>query len=123
MADLGSGPTDIILMASGSEVTLAYKAAQALAAEGHAPRVVSIPSWELFEAQDQEYKDAVLVPGVKRRISVEAGVTTGWQKWVGDNGATIGIDHYGASAPIGRLMQEFGFMVEHILAKAHAMFD
>jgi len=123
LADLGSGPTDIILMASGSEVQLAFKAAQTLAAEGHAPRVVSFPSWELFEQQDAAYKASVLLPNVQRRISIEAGVTTGWQKWVGDNGTTIGIDHYGASAPIGRLMSEFGFTVEHILAKAHAMFD
>jgi len=80
--------------------------------------VVSFPSWELFEAQDQVYKDLVLLPSVKSRIAVEAGLTLGWQKWVGQEGLVIGIDRFGKSAPGDTLMKEFGFTVANVVDKA-----
>jgi transketolase len=118
LADLGGNKPEIILMASGSEVSLVLDAAQKLAAEGKSVRVVSFPSWELFKEQSPEYRESVLPANVTRRVAVEAGSTFGWEKWVGDKGAVIGIDHFGASAPGKVVMEKFGFTVDHVLEEA-----
>ncbi|MEM6447467.1 MAG: transketolase [Cyanobacteria bacterium P01_D01_bin.123] len=112
---------DIILIATGSEVKLAVDAAAELAKEGKAARVVSMPCIELFEAQTQEYRDSVLPPSVTKRVSIEAGSTMGWHKYVGSAGAVIGIDRFGASAPGGTCMEEFGFTVENLLDTARSV--
>ena len=118
LADLGEGTPDVLLMASGSEVQLALEAGQVLAQKGKTVRVVSFPSWELFEQQTQEYRDAVLPPTLKNRVAVEAGITMGWEKWLGDSGVMVGLDHYGASAPAETLFEKFGFTVENIVKQA-----
>jgi transketolase len=110
-----TGTPELILIATGAEVHLALAAADKLGAEGRRVRVVSLPSWELFDAQPQSYRDEVLPPAVRARVSVEAAATLGWHRFVGDAGATIGIDHFGASAPAERLFEEFGFSVDHVL--------
>jgi transketolase len=110
-----------IIIATGSEVSLAVGARQALAAEGVRVRVVSMPCWEQFRAQSAEYRDSVLPPAVTARVSVEAGVTTGWQAWIGLDGAAIGIDRFGASAPGPVLMEKFGFTVERVVAAVRAL--
>jgi transketolase len=115
MADLGPGTVQLVLMATGSEVELIVKAAETLAAEGVSVRVISMPSWELFEQQPKEYQDAVLMPEVKARLGVEAGVSMGWHKWVGLDGKLITIDRFGASAPSGILAKELGLTVENVL--------
>jgi len=114
LADLGQGEPQIILMATGSEVDLIVAAGQTLAAEGIALRLVSFPSWDLFELQDQAYRDSVLPPQLKIRLAVEAGVSQGWERYTGCEGATITIDHYGASAPFKKIFQEFGFTPENV---------
>ncbi len=108
------GDAEVILIATGSEVDLAAKAQEALAADGINARVVSMPSTNVFDRQDQAYKDSVLTPGVKR-VSVEAGVTDFWRKYVGLEGGTVGIDTFGESAPGGVLMEHFGFTVENVV--------
>lgn len=112
------GTLDLILMATGSEVQIALEAAEKLAGEKVGVRVVSMPSWELFEDQTQEYRDSVLPPTVSRRISIEAGITLGWHQYVGREGVAIGIDQFGASAPYELLMQSFGFSVEAVVEHA-----
>lgn len=109
LADLGDGQPQVILMASGSEVQLIVEAGQRLAASGIPTRLVSFPSWELFDEQDQAYRDAVLLPEVGARVAVEAGITLGWQRWVGSQGRVIGLDRYGASAPGSVVFEQFGF--------------
>jgi transketolase len=118
LADMGQDDPELILMASGSEVDLILSAASNLAAEGVNVRVVSFPSWEIFAKQDQSYKEAVLPPNIKARISVEAGSTMGWDRWVGDKGRMIGIDKFGASAPGDRVMHEYGFTVANVIDQA-----
>ena len=118
LADMGEGAPELILMASGSEVGLIMSAAGRLAAEGVNVRVVSFPSWELFAAQPQDYQDQVLPPSIQKRLSVEAGVTFGWRRWVGDAGEVIGIDRFGESAPGDLVMEKFGFTVENVIEKA-----
>ncbi|MBW4697577.1 MAG: transketolase [Aphanocapsa lilacina HA4352-LM1] len=108
---------EIILIGTGSEVQLVVEAQKQLAERGIAARVVSFPSWELFEAQPQEYKDSILTPGIKR-LAVEAGTSLGWHKYVGLEGAVIGVDRYGASAPIKAVMPEYGFTVDNVVAHA-----
>lgn len=110
---------ELIIIATGSELELATKAAATLAAAGKAVRVVSLPCWELFEEQTQAYKDSVLPASVKKRVSVEAGSTMGWHKYVGSEGAVIGIDTYGASAPGPTCYEKFGFTVDNVLAHCH----
>jgi transketolase len=112
---------ELILIASGSEVQLALGAQEKLAENGIAARVVSMPSWELFEAQDEAYRESVLPASVKKRISVEAGSTLGWQKYVGSEGIAIGIDIFGESAPGGQLMQYMGFSVDNVVEKAKGL--
>jgi transketolase len=110
----GPGP-DVILIASGSELSLAVAAADRLRAGGAIRvRVVSMPCWRLFEEQDRAYRDAVLPPAVKARVAVEAGVSLGWDRFVGDAGAVVGIDRFGASAPGNVVMREYGFTPEHV---------
>jgi transketolase len=108
------GMPEVILLATGSEVALTLEAAQRLAAEGKRVRVVSMPSWELFDAQPESYRDMVLPPGCKARLAVEAGIRLGWERYVGLEGATIGMDTFGASAPYHVLLERFGFTVAHI---------
>ena len=118
LADMGEGKPELILMASGSEVGLIMTAAARMAAEGVNVRVVSFPSWELFAAQSKEYQDQVLPPSIKKRLSVEAGSTFGWCRWVGDAGYSIGIDRFGESAPGDLVMEKFGFTVENVIEQA-----
>ena len=108
----------LILIATGSEVQLALEAQKQLASEGIHARVVSMPSWELFEKQDESYKESVLPKEIRKRISIEAGVTLGWHKYITDQGVAIGIDTYGESAPGKKLMQEFGFTTENVVKHA-----
>jgi transketolase len=117
LADCESKP-DIILIGTGSEVHIALEAQKRLALENIAARVVSMPSWELFEQTPQEYKDHVLSPDVTLRLAVEAGSPMGWEKYVGNSGAIIGIKGFGASAPGGTVMEQFGFTPENIVQKA-----
>ncbi len=92
-----------------------------LEAEGIPTRVVSMPCWEFFEKQPQAYRDEVLPPSVTARLSIEAGVTLGWQKWVGDRGGSIGVDRFGASAPGEVVMKKLGFTVEHVVERAKGL--
>ena len=105
---------DLILIASGSEVSLAVDAAKLLAQRGTKARVVSMPSWKLFDAQDEAYRNSVLPPAAKARMSIEAGATLGWSKYVGDRGIAFGLDHFGTSAPAADIAKEFGFTPEHV---------
>ncbi|MBI4595184.1 MAG: transketolase [Candidatus Tectomicrobia bacterium] len=109
---------NIILIATGSEVSIALEAAQILGSRGINTRLVSMPSWEIFEKQNQAYKDSVFPPQVSIRISVEAGISLGWEKYTGQKGGIIGIDHFGNSAPYSILMKAFGFTVENIVSRA-----
>jgi transketolase len=111
-----SGTPDAILIATGSEVELAVKAADALAGAGKAVRVVSMPSTDLFDAQDPTYKESVLPGAVQARVAIEAACTAGWWKYVGCQGAVIGIDRFGESAPAGDLFKAFGFTVDNVVA-------
>jgi transketolase len=108
----------LILMATGSEVALAVQSAEALEISGVPTRVVSIPCFEWFNEQTQAYKDEVLPPSVKARVSIEAGISQGWRDYVGDQGASVSLEHYGASASANTLFKEFGFTVENVLATA-----
>jgi transketolase len=110
----GSGDIDLILIGTGSEVSLAVEAAKLLTARGTKVRVVSMPSWKLFERQDETYRHGVLPPAVKARMSIEAGATIGWQKYVGDGGIAYGLDHFGTSAPAAAIAKEYGFTPEHV---------
>jgi transketolase len=118
LADAKPGAPEVILMASGSEVSPCVEAFETLKREGVGARVVSFPSWELFEKQDQAYRDSVLPPAVKARVSVEAGSVIGWDRYVGPGGETIGMHTFGASAPIKDLMAAFGFTPDKVLAAA-----
>ena len=109
---------DLILIGTGSELQLCVSASEKLKAEGKKVRVVSMPSWELFEAQDAEYRDSVLPKVAKKRLSVEAGATFGWHKYTGFEGGSVGVDTFGASAPGAICMEEFGFTVDNVIAKA-----
>ncbi len=120
LADLGKAP-EIILIASGSEVGLIVKAAEKLHADGINVRIVSFPSWELFEAQSQEYQDSVLLPDVKARLAVETGVSQGWERWVGDAGSCVCINKFGASAPGKVLFEKYGFTVENVVEQARKL--
>ena len=123
LADVPEGNPDVILIASGSEVDLIVAARQALQEQHIAVRLVSMPSWELFEAQSRSYRDSVLPPSVRARLAVEAGVTQGWHRCVGDQGDVIGVDRFGASAPGPVVMREYGFTVEHVCARALATLE
>jgi transketolase len=112
------GTLQVLLIASGSEVQHAVAAREILQAEGIGTRVVSLPCWELFEAQDQAYREQVLPRSCTARVTMEAGATFGWERYAGSAGAMIGMSGFGASAPAGLLMQQFGFTAENFVAKA-----
>ncbi len=112
---------ELILIASGSEVQHAISAYEKLTAEGVKVRVVNLASWEIFEEQDDTYKKKVLPPEVKNRLSIEAAVSHGWSKYVGDNGDSISIEQYGASAPVDDVMKEYGFTAENVITRARAL--
>jgi len=116
-----SGKPDVILIATGSEVHLAVGVQEKLLGEGIKARVVSMPSWELFEQQPEVYRQEVLPPDVTRRVSIEAGVTLGWHRYVGKEGEIIGIDHFGASAPGNVILKEFGFTSVNILSRVKTL--
>ncbi|MGV3640970.1 MAG: transketolase-like TK C-terminal-containing protein, partial [Adhaeribacter sp.] len=118
-----SGPPQLILMATGSEVHLALGAQQVLEAEGMAVRVVSLPSWELFDSQDQAYRDSVLPPALTRRLAIEAGVSLGWHRYLPDGGEVLGIDRFGASAPGEQVLEALGFTIENVCRLARSLAD
>jgi len=111
----------IILIATGSEVGLALSAKDELEKRGKAVRVVSMPSFELFEAQDQAYRDSVLPPSIRRRLAIEAAVPLSWYRWVGLDGDVVGMTTFGASAPYQDAMRHFGFTVENVVNRAMAL--
>ena len=119
LADSANDP-ELILIGTGSELPLATEAGQRLSADGVAVRVVSLPCWELFDAQDEAYQQQVLPPRVAARVAVEAGVRQGWEKYIGSQGRFVGMTSYGASAPYQRLYEEFGITVDHVVAEAKA---
>jgi transketolase len=121
LADTPGGKPDLILIASGSEVTLIVAARQQLLARNILIRIVSMPSWELFDEQDQAYRDQVLPPDVGARLAVEAGVSQGWHRYAGDHGDVLALDHFGASAPGDVVMREFGFTVDNVCRRALAL--
>ncbi|HEV8044732.1 MAG TPA: transketolase C-terminal domain-containing protein, partial [Rubrobacter sp.] len=112
------GDPDVILIGTGSEVAVALEAREVLAEQGVQARVVSMPSWEIFDAQSQDYKDSVLPPSVEARVSVEAGVPLGWERYVGFRGRSVGINRYGASMPGEELLQELGISPENVANEA-----
>ncbi len=119
--DSGEGQADVILIATGAEVSITLEAARQLAGEGAAVRVVSMPCMELFEAQSEDYRADVLPPAVRSRLAVEPGASMSWWKWVGTDGDVLGLDHFGASAPGATVLREFGFSAENIAARARAL--
>ena len=121
LADPPDGNPEVILIASGSELSLAVHAHEQLAAEGIRARVVSMPSWELFDHQTQEYRQSVLPPNIKARIAVEQGSTLGWERYVGESGRIIGMKTFGGSAPLKELQRKFGFDPDHVAAAAKAL--
>jgi transketolase len=121
LADCAPESPEIILIATGSEVHLAMEVYEKTRPEGLRIRVVSMPSWELFERQPEEYRRQVFPPQISLRVSVEAGATLGWHKYVGTRGEAIGIDHFGASAPGKVLLEKFGFTVENIMSKIKSL--
>ena len=120
LSDASDGNPDLILIATGSEVALAVAAASKLGAQGAHVRVVSMPSWELFDVQSPEYRDAVLPPSVTARLAIEAGTSQGWHRYVGNRGDVLGVDRFGASAPGDVLLREYGFTVENACRRALA---
>jgi len=118
LADAPGGQPDVLLMATGSEVSMCVEAYERLTQEGIRARAISMPSWELFEEQSQEYRDSVFPPTVTARVSVEMAGVFGWARYVGVSGASIGMHSFGASAPIKELLKRFGFTVDHVVAAA-----
>ncbi len=118
LEDAPDGKPDLILMATGSEVSLIVEAQKKLSETGLAVRTVSMPSWELFDAQPQEYRDEILPPSVRARLAVEAGVSHGWRKYIGDGGDMIGLDRFGSSAPSRVVFEKLGFTVDNVVARA-----
>ncbi|MNJ62531.1 Transketolase [compost metagenome] len=115
VSDAKDGKAVAQLIASGSEVQLAVKAQAALAEEGIHVRVVSLSSWDLFDKQDQVYKDSVILPDVKARVAIEMAHPFGWERYAGEKGSVIGIDTFGASAPGDKVIAEYGFTVENVV--------
>jgi transketolase len=121
LADAPQAKPQLILIASGSEVGLIVAARETLQEKKIPVRLVSMPSWELFETQSRDYRDSVLPPSIRARLAVEAGVTQGWHQYVGDRGDVIGVDRFGASAPGPIVMREYGFNVENVCKRALAL--
>ena len=111
--DVGQ-PPDLLLIATGSELQLAFAAAEALERESIEARVVSLPCWEAFDAQDEAYRESVIPTSVRRRVTIEMGATMGWERYAGDEGAILGIDHFGASAPAPVIFEHLGFTVDRV---------
>jgi len=120
-AAAGGIDVSVLLIATGSEVSLAVQAAEQLAAEGIPTRVVSMPCWELFEAQDAAYRESVLPKKLHARLAIEAASPMGWERWVGDRGDVIGVDRFGASAPGGEVMRRYGFEVGNVMRRAKGL--
>jgi transketolase len=120
LADASGGDPELILIGTGSEVSLCLEACEQLTSEGVKARVVSMPSWELFDAQPVEYRDSVLPPGVTCRVAVEAGIEQGWHKYIGCSGRFVGMRSFGASAPYKQLYEHFGITVDNVVAEAKA---
>ena len=118
LADPPSGDPEVILIATGSEVSLCIEAYEQLTTDGVRARVVSMPSWELFDDQEKSYRDSVLPPQVKPRVSVEEASDFGWSKYTGRQGHNVCIESFGASAPLKQLQKKFGFTVERVVAAA-----
>jgi transketolase len=114
LREASGGVPRLITIGTGSELQLAFAAAETLEGEGIPTRVVSLPCWERFDAQDQAYRDRVLPPSVRARVSVEVGASMGWERWVGDEGAIVGLDHFGASAPAGTIFERLGFTADRV---------
>ena len=121
LADAPSGKPELILIATGSEVALVVAAREKLLARNITVRIVSLPSWALFDAQSQEYRDAVLPPSISARLAVEAGVSQGWHRYVGDRGDVLGVERFGASAPGNVMLREYGFTADNVCARALAL--
>ncbi|RKN82137.1 transketolase [Paenibacillus ginsengarvi] len=121
VSEAAGGEAQAIILATGSEVSLAIEAQQKLAAEGVRVRVVSMPSWELFEKQSETYKESVLPSGVKARLAVEMAYPLGWERYVGDGGDILAIAKFGASAPAGKIISEYGFTADNVAAKVKAL--
>ena len=113
-----SDSPEVILIATGSEVHIALEAGKALQERGIKARVVSMPSWELFDAQSEEYRNNVLPPSIRARVSIEAATPVGWERYVGIDGAAIGLNHFGASAPAGVLYEQFGLTAQRVVDEA-----
>jgi transketolase len=122
ISEAESGKPDVILIGTGSEVALCMKAQEKLKGYGVKARVVSMPSWSLFAAQDESYRESVLPKALKKRVAIEAASPLGWREWAGDEGTIIAIDHYGASAPGGEILKHFGFTAEHVTSAALRLF-
>jgi transketolase len=122
--DAGNGNRTprLVLLATGSEVSLALEARLTLQKEGISTRVVSMPSWEIFEEQSQDYRDAVIPPSVSARVAIEAGVRQGWDRYVGSFGDVICLDRFGASAPGEVALRELGFNLDNVLKRVRALF-
>jgi len=118
LSEAEGGVPEVILIASGSEVSLALEGQELLRTQGIQARVVSMPSWTLFSRQPREYRDSVLPPTVRARVAIEAASPMGWHQWVGEDGEIVGISRFGASAPAKRVFQELGFSADHIAAHA-----
>ena len=116
-----SATPDVILIGTGSEVQIALEAGKTLAAEGVKVRVVSLPSWEMFDRQSAEYRESVLPTKVRARVAVEAGRTLGWERYVGLDGAVVGIDRFGASAPYTTIYEHFGVTAQNVAAQARKL--
>ena len=123
LADPPDGRPDLVLIGTGSEVSLAVAAREKLSERKIQARVVSMPSWELFDLQPKEYRDSVLPPSIKRRVAVEAALPQGWHRYVGDGGDVIGIERFGASAPGNVVMEKLGFTVNHVVERALALLE
>jgi transketolase len=121
LSDAEGGQPDVILIGTGSEVSLCTKAQEKLKGYGVKARVVSMPSWNLFEAQSEAYRESVLPKALRKRVCVEAAASFGWQKWATSDGTIIAIDHFGASAPGAEIMKHFGFTSEHVTSAALAL--
>ena len=123
LAEAANGQPQIILIATGSEVSLIVEAQLKLEKQNIQTRLVSMPSWELFNAQPEEYRRSVFPPRIRARLAVEAGATQGWHRYVGDLGDVLGLDHFGTSAPGPVLMREDGFTVENVCKRALALLE
>ena len=121
LSDAPDGTPELILIASGSEVSLIVAAAERLGGQGVAVRCVSMPSWELFEELPEAERDAVLPPSVSARLAVESGVSQGWERYTGSRGDMLGVERFGASAPAAVVLREYGISVDNVCARARAL--